>query len=89
MKFITIASWEPHQRDELFKKRMENGRMAPKGIKVIGEWLDIQGGRAVWLHEADSAMEGLKWSNRWNDINKFESFPVVEVKDDKGTQLSE
>ena len=89
MKFITIASWEPHQRDELVKRRMENGRMAPKGIKVISEWVDVLGGRAVWLYEADSAMEGFKWSNRWSDINKFESFPVVEVKDDKGSQLVE
>jgi len=89
MKFITIATWEPHQRDELVKRRMESGRMSPKGIKILGEWVDVLGGRAVWLYEVDSAMEGFKWSNRWSDINKFESFPVLEVKDDKGAQLVE
>jgi len=89
MKYITIATWEPHQRDELFKRRMENGRMVPEGIKVISEWVDTQGGRAVWLYEADSAMEKFKWGNRWSDINKFDSFPVLEVKDDKATQLVE
>jgi len=88
MKFITIATWEPQQRDELFKRRMENGRMVPKGIKVINEWVDTQGGRAVWLYEVESAMEGFKWANRWSDINKFESFPVVEVEGDKGTKIS-
>ncbi len=88
MKFITIATWEPHQRGELFERRMESGRLVPKGIKVINEWVDVSGGRAVWLYEADSAMQCFKWSNRWSDINKFESFPVVEVKDDKATDLS-
>ena len=36
---------------------MKNGRMVPEGIKVISKWLDTEGGRAVWLYEADLAIE--------------------------------
>ena len=60
MKFITIATWEPHQRDEMLKRRNEKGRMLPKGIKLLGEYVDASGGRSVSLYESDSAMEGFK-----------------------------
>ena len=89
MKFITIATWEPHQRDELVKRRTETGRMLPEGIKIIGEWVDVSGGKAISLYEVDSALEGFKWSYNWSDIHKLESFPVLEVKDDKGIELIE
>jgi hypothetical protein len=89
MKFITIATWEPHHRDEMMKRRKENGRMLPKGVKLIGEWVDASGGRSVSLYETDSALEGFKWSYNWSDIHNLESFPVLEVIDDKGSKLME
>ncbi len=89
MKFIIISTWEPHQRDKYAQKRLEKGRMTPEGIKVLSEWLDTSGGRQVVLMEADSALECYNWSNHWNDLAKFESFAVVEVKDDMLTQVEE
>ena len=56
--------------------------------KLIVEWV-VASGRAISLYEVDSAMEGFKWSNRWSDINKFECFPVLEVKGDKAERLTE
>ena len=88
MKFISISTWEPQKRDEYAVKRMEKGRMAPEGIRVLGEWLDVSGGRQILLFEADSAMDCFKWANHWNKIASFESFPVIEVNDDKATELS-
>lgn len=87
MRFMAICTWEPQKRDEYAARRMENGRMAPKGIKVISEWLDSSGGRQILLYESDSAMDGFKWSNRWSDLGTFETFPVVEIKDDKATEI--
>lgn len=89
MKFISIATWESQQRDDYASKRMEKGRMAPEGIKVLGEWLDVSGGRQIILYEANSAMNCFNWANRWNKIVTVETFPVLEVKDDKATELSE
>ena len=88
MKFMLISNWDPQNRDEFAKRRMENGRMVPKGINIISEWLDASGGRQVLLYESDSAMDSFKWSNRWSDLASFECFPVVEVKDDKATEMS-
>jgi len=88
MRFIVIGTWEPHRRNEYAKRRMEKGRMAPKGMKVLCEWLDVSGGRQLVLIEADSALECFQLATKWNDIARFECFPVVEVKDDKMTQIS-
>ena len=51
--------------------------------------MDVSGGITVWLYEVYSVKDCFKWSNRSRDTNKFETFPVVEVKDDLGKQLSE
>ncbi len=88
MKFMVIHTWEPHERNEIAKRRMENGLMAPKGIKIVSEWLDAQGARQIILFEADSAKECFKWLINWGDLGKYDSFPVVEVEDDKATKIS-
>jgi len=89
MKFLVIHTWEPHERNEIAKRRMESGMMAPKGIKIVSEWLDTQGARQIILFEADSAKECFKWSVNWGDLGKYDCFPVVEVEDDKATKISE
>lgn len=89
MKFIVIHTWEPHERNEIGKRRLEKGMMLPKGIKILNEWLDVSGGRQIVLFEADSAKECFKWSINWGDLGKYESFAVVEVEDDKATKISE
>lgn len=43
----------------------------------------------IIMFEADSAKECFKWFINWGDLGKYESFPVVEVEDDKGTKVSE
>lgn len=87
MRFIAIATWEPQQRNAYAKKRLEKGRMLSGGIKVLNEWLDTQGGRQIVLFDADSAMDCFNMANNWNHLARIESFPVVEVKDDKMTQI--
>lgn len=88
MRFILIGTWDPQQQDEVVNKRLENGRLVPKGITILNEWLDASGGRSIWLLEADSARECFKWSLHWSNLCRFEMFPVVEVEDDKATQIT-
>lgn len=88
MRLILIGTWDPQNRDKIVNKRMEEGRLAPEGITILGEWLDVSGGRSIWLIDADSARECFKWSLHWSDLCHFEIFPVVGIKDDKGTQIS-
>ena len=53
MLFMTIYTWEPAQRNELIKRRLEKGLAFPKGLKVIGEWTDLTGGRGFMLFETE------------------------------------
>lgn len=88
MRFMIIGTWEPWQREEVVKKRMESGRLLPEDVTVLGEWLDVSGLRSVWLLEADSQMQFFKWSLHWSNLCKYEIFPVVEIKDDKSEHIS-
>ncbi len=88
MRFMIVRTWEPHESAEIAERRMEKGRMTPEGIKVLGEWLATDGGTQFLLMEADSNMPSWKWCLSWGDLGKNRSFHVVEVKDDKATQLS-
>jgi len=88
MKFMIVRTWEPHESAEIAKRRMEKGRMAPEGIEVIGEWLATGGGTQFLLIDAASDVACWNWSLRWGDLGNNESFNVVEVKDDKATQVS-
>lgn len=88
MKFMIVRTWEPHESVKIAKRRLEKGRMVPEGVKVIGEWLATAGGRQFALIDADSDVACWNWCLRWNDLGKNESFNVVEVKDDKATQIA-
>ncbi len=88
MRFILIGTWDPQQQEKVVTKRLENGRLVPKGITILNEWLDASGGRSIWLIEADSARECFKWSLHWSNLCRFEMFPVVEVEDDKATKIT-
>lgn len=38
MLFMIIFNYEPQNRDEIVKRRMEKGSLIPEGVKTIGEW---------------------------------------------------
>jgi hypothetical protein len=89
MRFMTIWTWEPEQRDPMyFGKRVKEGRLAPDGVKVLNEWWDVDGGRALALVESDDVMAMFQMNNAWSNLCKFDTFPVIEVLDDKGTKWS-
>lgn len=87
MRLMLICTWEPHQRDEYAKQRLEKGRMTPEGIKVISEYVAVAGSKQIVVVEADDAVKCFEWGNLWNHLAKVEAFPVVEVKDDMMTQI--
>jgi hypothetical protein len=88
MRFMAIWTWEPEQRDPMYQKRTTEGRLLPEGIKPISEWLDVQGGRGFFLCECEDTMAIWSACNNWNNIAKWDVFPVVEVQDDKATKFA-
>ena len=76
---MAILTWEPEKRDELVKRRVE--WRFPEGMKVIGEWVDITGGRDFTLVEVDDPKVILAATFAWDDLAKFECVPVMEAEE--------
>ncbi|WP_319408559.1 DUF3303 family protein [uncultured Desulfosarcina sp.] len=78
MLFMSIFTYEPDKRDEVLKRRAE-GLFTPEGAKCVGQWSSTAGGRAFTLFELDNALVAAQWSQVWNDLGKFEVYPVVDT----------
>lgn len=78
MLFISIYTYEPEKRDEVLKRRAE-GLFTPEGAKCLGNWSFTAGGRAFTLFELDDPLKAAQWSQVWNDLGKFEVYPVVDT----------
>lgn len=84
MLFVTILTWEPDKRNEIIKRRSEQGAMRAEGIKLIGEWVDVGGGRDVIVYEADDTRAMLTTALAWDDIMKFETFVAMDAEEVMG-----
>lgn len=73
MYFMNICTWAPEDEKEV-ERRRSNWKW-PKGVKVIFEFLDLQGCRTFNIIDTDA--KGLVASREeWIDIMIFETFPV-------------
>jgi hypothetical protein len=80
MLFMSISTWAPDKRDEILKRRMEKGAMVPDGVKVIGEWVDLGGGRDFVLYESDDPKALAQWGLAWNDLVRDETAVVMDAE---------
>lgn len=78
---MTILTWDPGKRDEVMKRAQTKG-VSHEGIKVIGTWVDLQGGRTFQLSEEPADPQfALKANFEWNDLLKIESVRVMEAEE--------
>jgi hypothetical protein len=81
MLLMTVFTWEPDRRDAIIKRRAEKGSQAPAGMKVVGEWVDVSGGRVFRLSECDDPKAAMAGTLAWDDLGKVDSVPVLETED--------
>jgi len=81
MLFMCVYSWEPGQRDEVIKRRLERERANPEGSQVIGEWIVPGGHRGFMLFEAQDTTQILGEFMVWSDLMKFDTVPVIEAQE--------
>jgi hypothetical protein len=81
MLFMNIYTWEPGQRNELLKRRMEKGMALSEGVKLVGEWTDLGGGRGFLLTESNDPKACIASTMVWSDLMKMEPVPVIETAD--------
>lgn len=80
MLFMSIFTWGPEQRNEVIKRRMQ-GQALPEGVKAIGEWVEVGGGRVFRLLDIPDAKLALAGALPWTDIGKLEMIPVMDSEE--------
>ena len=82
MLYMTIFTYSPERRDEVIKRRIVKGSMIPEGMKSLGEWSDIGGGRVFRLIDvsSDDPTIALAGTRAWTDLGEIELVPVIETE---------
>ena len=78
MLFMNIYTWEPGQRDALIKRRMEKGTALSEGVKKVGEWFDVSGGRGFMICESNDPKAIMTSVMGWSDLMKEEIVPLLD-----------
>jgi hypothetical protein len=81
MLYMSTYTYEPGNRDAVVKRRAEKGAMAPPGMKILGEWSVVTGGKVFRLVEVDDPRAMAGASAAWADLGKIEVAPVMPTED--------
>lgn len=76
MLFMTVFTWEPEKKAEVFKRFAEKGTVT--GGKILGQWIATAGGRVFRLVDVDDPNAAFTTCNIWNDLGKLEIIPIIE-----------
>jgi hypothetical protein len=78
MLFMTIYTYEPDKRNDVIRRAVEKGRMTPEGVKEVGVWSALSGGRVFRLMEAGDPKAIYEGTYAWSDLGKVEIIPVMD-----------
>jgi hypothetical protein len=74
--YLYVELW-----DALIARRLERGDSLPQGLKRVGEWMAVGGGRGFILLEATDVNPMIENTILWNDLMEIETFPVANLED--------
>ncbi len=81
MLYMNNLTWSPDKRDAVIERVNKIG-MGHEDIKVIGTWVDVNGGRCFQLsEEAANPKFGLKANFAWNDLCHIEAVPIIKAEE--------
>jgi hypothetical protein len=82
MLFINAYTYDKEERDEIIKRRLEKGRMLPKGVKVVGEWTAVGHNMGFLVFEADDPKLVSEAVIAWSDILDSNVYLVLDTEKD-------
>jgi len=84
MKLVTTWYCPPENRNATIARFKETGGdKPPAGVKLLGRWFAVGGGKGVHVCEADDPMVMAKWAAVWSDLLSIEIYPAVDDEDAK------
>jgi len=66
--FVSEYKIAPENRDVAQERFKKTGGAPPQGVKVIGRWHSVVGGRGVTVYEANDAQLIAQWAQQWSDV---------------------
>ncbi len=81
MLYMTILTWDPDKRDAVLERVKKLG-LQHEGMKVIGTWVDVHGGRSFQLCDVPRDYDpklSLKLNFAWNDLVSIEDVCVMDA----------
>jgi hypothetical protein len=78
MKFVLIWSYPPENRKAVLARFKDTGGMPPAGVKMLGRWHAIAGGKGVCVSESEDPIALGKWALEWSDLMSMEMYPAAD-----------
>ena len=78
MLFAIYYEMTPERRDEVLKRFQKFGDAAPKGMKVVGNWLSVTLLEGWSIVEANDIADLGKLFQSWTDLNVNHITPVFD-----------
>jgi hypothetical protein len=76
MLYIAISKWKPGERNELLRRRLEQGITLPEGMMVLSDWTDLYGGREIMFLESNDSNNLIAGPVELSDPVTLEAQPV-------------
>lgn len=79
MLYMVIEKYK--DKEAVYKRFHENGRMMPEGVSYVSSWVTADGNTCYQINEAENEELLHKWASNWNDVTDFEFIPVISSKE--------
>jgi len=80
MLMLSIFQFDPAMRDAVVRKRLELGPPLKPGVKLIGQWSHVGGGKVFTLLDAEDPTVTYDLMVPYSNLGKFEVFPLMETE---------
>lgn len=80
MLMLSIFQYDPEKRDQVVRKRLELGPPQRPGVKLIGQWSYVGGGKVFTLIETENQKAAYELMMPYSNLGTFEVFPLLETE---------
>jgi hypothetical protein len=78
MIFVSVYTLPPENRTAAQDRFKKSGGQPPKGVKMLGRWHSVEGGRGVTICESNDAQAVAAWAQQWSDLISFDIYPAID-----------
>ena len=81
MLYMIIEHFKNQDPVPVYRRFRDHGRLAPEGLRYVSSWVDEELKVCFQLMEADDCKLLDEWIANWNDLVKFEVYPVISSQE--------